>query len=105
MAKVFIGLALAFSIAAFVLALWPVVTDAPWEKEETGLAGTSDGFGQVDFGQVDCGEINRHYGRTRYTSEYRQGTFESVTSHWTDRYSPISLAKIIVTLIEADCLE
>jgi len=29
-----VGAALALAIAAFVLALWPAVADAPWEKQE-----------------------------------------------------------------------
>ena len=28
-----VGIALALSVVAFVLALWPAVTDAPWEAE------------------------------------------------------------------------
>jgi len=32
--RLVIGIALALSIAAFVLALWPIVANAPWEASQ-----------------------------------------------------------------------
>ena len=36
-----VGIALALSIVAFILALWPAVADAPWEKEENLVTDTT----------------------------------------------------------------
>ena len=33
--NIVLGATMALTVAAFVLALWPVVADAPWEKQET----------------------------------------------------------------------